>query len=90
MVSVTIIITTTTTTSYTNTHTTTTTTTTTTTGDDPRIELHDVTPDADKFYAMSDVLLFTSLNEVTPLVLSEAMSHRLPIITTNIAGMCNV
>jgi len=54
---------------------------------DHRIELHDVTENVDPFYARADILLFTSLNEVTPLVLSEAMSHRIPIISTNIAGI---
>ena len=54
---------------------------------DHRIELHDVTENVDAFYARADILLFTSLNEVTPLVLSEAMSHRIPIISTNIAGI---
>jgi len=56
-------------------------------GTDARIELHDVTEEVDEFYARADVLLFTSLNEVTPLVISEAMSHRLPIISTDIAGI---
>ena len=32
------------------------------------------------------VLLFTSINEVTPMVISEAMSHGIPVISTNIAG----
>lgn len=35
----------------------------------------------------ADCLLFTSLNEVTPMVISEAMSHQLPILSTNIAGI---
>ncbi len=56
-------------------------------GDDPRIEVHDVTPDVDPFYDQADVLLFPSLNEVTPMVISEAMSHFIPVITTNIAGI---
>ena len=54
---------------------------------DPRIELHDVTEDVDKFYSACDVLLFPSLNEVTPMVISEAMSYGLPVVTTNIAGI---
>ena len=56
-------------------------------GTDDRIELHDVTDEVDEFYARADVLLFTSLNEVTPVVISEAMSYRLPIISSNIAGI---
>ena len=40
--------------------------------DDPRIELHDVTSDPASYYQQADVLLFNSVNEVTPLVLPEA------------------
>jgi len=54
---------------------------------DERIELHDVTDDVDQYYDVTDVLLFTSLNEVTPMVISEAMSYGIPIISTNIAGI---
>jgi len=54
---------------------------------DPRIELHDVTADPAKYYQQADVLLFNSVNEVTPLVLPEAMLHGVPVITTNIAGI---
>jgi len=54
---------------------------------DPRIELHEVTNDVDQFYRQSDALLFTSLNEVTPMVIAEAMMRSLPVITTNIAGI---
>ena len=56
-------------------------------GDDDRIVLHDVTEDVDAYYSITDVLLFTSLNEVTPMVISEAMSHGIPIISTNVAGI---
>lgn len=55
--------------------------------DDPRIELHDVTSDPASYYQQADVLLFNSVNEVTPLVLPEAMLHGLSVITTNIAGI---
>jgi len=55
--------------------------------DDPRIELHDVTSDPSSYYQQADVLLFNSVNEVTPLVLPEAMLHGVPVITTNIAGI---
>merc|ERR1711937_204138 len=54
---------------------------------DPRIELHDVTSDPASYYQQADVLLFNSVNEVTPLVLPEAMLHGVPVITTNIAGI---
>merc|ERR1712193_3636 len=54
---------------------------------DPRIELHDVTPDPARYYRQADLLLFSSVNEVTPLVLPEAMLHGVPVITTNIAGI---
>merc|ERR550514_2084658 len=56
-------------------------------GGDPRIELHDVTSDVDAFYRQSDALLFTSLNEVTPMVIAEAMMRSLPVVTTDIAGI---
>ena len=56
-------------------------------GGDSRIELHDVTNDVDQFYRRSDALLFTSLNEVTPMVIAEAMMRSLPVITTDIAGI---
>lgn len=54
---------------------------------DVRIELHDVTENVQFFYERAHVLLFTSLNEVTPMVISEAMSYGLPVIATSIAGM---
>lgn len=56
-------------------------------GDDPRIEIHDVTSNVDDFYTIADCLLFTSTNEVTPMVISEAMSWGIPILSTNIAGI---
>jgi glycosyltransferase involved in cell wall biosynthesis len=55
-------------------------------GDDPRIEVIDVTTDVDQYYCNADMLLFTSVNEVTPMVISEAMSYGIPVISTNIAG----
>jgi 5'-nucleotidase len=55
--------------------------------DDPRVELHDVTSDPGSYYKSADVLLFNSLNEVTPLVLPEAMLYGVPVITTSIAGI---
>ncbi len=54
---------------------------------DSSIEIHDLTNDVDQYYRSSDCLLMTSLNEVTPLVISEAMSYRMPVISTNIAGV---
>ena len=56
-------------------------------GEDPAIEVHDVTENVDAYYQDADVLLFTSTNEVTPMVISEAMSYEIPVITTNIAGI---
>jgi len=56
-------------------------------GDDSRIELYDVTEDVDRFYRTADCLILTSLNEVTPMVISEAMSWSIPVISTNIAGI---
>lgn len=70
---------------------------------DQRIEVHNVAENVDKYYQSSDCLLFTSTNEVTPLVICEvssccktqnindrnlqAMAHGLPILSTNIAGI---
>jgi len=54
---------------------------------DVRIELFDVTDDVDSFFRRADCLLLTSLNEVTPMVISEAMSWGLPVISTDIAGI---
>jgi len=56
-------------------------------GNDKRIEVHDVTNDVDAFYRQADVLLFTSINEVTPMVIAESMMRAIPVITTNIAGI---
>jgi 5'(3')-deoxyribonucleotidase len=56
-------------------------------GDDPRIELLDVTDNVDPFYQIADALILTSLNEVTPMVISEAMSWSIPVLSTNIAGI---
>ena len=55
--------------------------------DDPHIEVHGVIDDPDSFYKMADCLLFTSSNEVTPLVISEAMAWGLPILSTSIGGI---
>ena len=56
-------------------------------GKDKRIEVHDVTSDVDSFYRQADALLFTSINEVTPMVIAESMMRSMPVITTNIAGI---
>merc|ERR1712003_201913 len=54
---------------------------------DPRIELHDVTHEVDSYYAQADVVVLASHNEVTPMVLAEAMARGKPVITTGIAGI---
>lgn len=51
------------------------------------IEIHDLTDDVTTYYRSSDCLMMVSDNEVTPLVILEAMSHKLPSINTNIAGV---
>jgi len=56
-------------------------------GDDSRIELLDVTDNVDPYYQVADALILTSLNEVTPMVISEAMSWSIPVLSTNIAGI---
>jgi glycosyltransferase involved in cell wall biosynthesis/5'(3')-deoxyribonucleotidase len=55
--------------------------------DDPRIEIYDVTDQVDHFYREADCLILTSQNEVTPMVISEAMSRGIPVLTTDIAGI---
>eukprot|EP00931_Biecheleriopsis_adriatica_P114710 TRINITY_DN90622_c0_g1_i1.p1 TRINITY_DN90622_c0_g1~~TRINITY_DN90622_c0_g1_i1.p1 ORF type:complete len:715 (+),score=194.92 TRINITY_DN90622_c0_g1_i1:278-2146(+) len=54
---------------------------------DPRIQLYDVTHEVDHFYAKADVVVLASLNEVTPMVLAEAMARGKPCLTTGIAGI---
>merc|ERR1712176_1182387 len=54
---------------------------------DARIELHDVTHEVDAYYAQADVVVLASLNEVTPMVLAEAMARGKPVLTTGIAGI---
>lgn len=56
-------------------------------GNDPRIRILDVTNDPWSYYQAADVLLLCSLNEVTPLVLCEAMLSGMPVITTDVAGI---
>lgn len=56
-------------------------------GDDPRIEVLDVTDNVEPLYREADCLMLTSLNEVTPMVISEALSWNLPVLSTNIAGI---
>ena len=53
----------------------------------PNIEIHDVTTAVEKFYIQTDCLIITSLNEVTPMVISEAFAWGIPVISTNIAGI---
>ena len=56
-------------------------------GDDKRIEVHDVTDNVDQYFQVTDCLLFTSTNEVTPMVIPEAMSYGIPIVSSNIGGI---
>ncbi|CAD7973013.1 unnamed protein product [Amoebophrya sp. A25] len=51
------------------------------------IHLFDVTHEIDKYYAEADVVVLSSLNEVTPCVLAEAMARGKPVLTTGIAGI---
>ena len=51
------------------------------------IEVHDVTNDVEQFFQLADCLIITSLNEVTPMVISEAFSYGIPVISTDIAGI---
>ncbi len=56
-------------------------------GDDLRIEIVDVSENVDQFYKNADCLILTSLNEVTPMVISESLSWGIPVLSTNIAGI---
>jgi glycosyltransferase involved in cell wall biosynthesis/5'(3')-deoxyribonucleotidase len=56
-------------------------------GDDPRVEVLDVTDNVDPYYQIADAVILTSLNEVTPMVISEALSWSIPVLSTNIAGI---
>jgi glycosyltransferase involved in cell wall biosynthesis len=55
--------------------------------DDARISIYDVADDVQAFYNAADCLLLTSVNEVTPMVICEALSCSLPVLSTNIAGI---
>jgi 5'-nucleotidase len=56
-------------------------------GDATNIELYDVTTNVEEYFQAADCLIITSLNEVTPMVISEAFSYGIPVISTNIAGI---
>ncbi len=56
-------------------------------GDDPRIELIDVSENVDQFYKNADCLILISLNEVTPMVISESLCWGIPVLNTNIGGI---
>jgi len=56
-------------------------------GGDPRIEVHPVTSEPEKFLARADALVLLSKNEVTPCVISEAMAYGLPVVSTGIGGI---
>lgn len=46
-----------------------------------------MTDNVEPFYKEADCLILTSLNEVTPMVISEALSWGIPVLSTNIAGI---
>jgi len=54
---------------------------------DADITLHPVTDDVASHFEHSHILLFPSLNEVTPLVIIEAMSYGLPVLSTDVGGI---
>jgi glycosyltransferase involved in cell wall biosynthesis len=56
-------------------------------GTDCDISVFPVTDNVHSHLLVADVLLFPSLNEVTPLVILEAMNMGLPVLTTNVGGI---
>jgi 5'-nucleotidase len=56
-------------------------------GADDRIQIIDATEDMARYYRRANVLLCTSSNEVTPMVIAEAMAWSISIISTDIAGI---
>lgn len=54
-------------------------------GADNQIEILDTAHEMDTFYRQADAMLMTSLNEVAPMVICEALSWSLPIVATDIA-----
>ena len=55
-----------------------------------RIRWHGVVPEAGRYLPAFDALLLTSWTEGTPIVLLEAMSARVPIVTTAVGGVPDV
>ncbi len=55
-----------------------------------RVRWHGVVPDAGRYLPAFDALLLTSWTEGTPMVLLEAMSAGVPIITTAVGGIPDV
>ena len=47
---------------------------------DPRIQILDVSECVEEYYEAADALLVTSVNEVTPMVICEAMAFGLPVL----------
>ena len=56
-------------------------------GEDVDIELHPVSNDVGPFFANADCFICPSTNEVTPLVIVEAMATRIPVIASSVGGI---
>jgi 5'-nucleotidase len=56
-------------------------------GTDDRIKIIDATEDMAQYYRRANALLCTSSNEVTPMVIAEAMAWSIPILSTDLAGI---
>lgn len=54
---------------------------------DAAIEIHSITDDVNPFFERADCLLLPSTNEVTPLVIVEAMARRVPVVSTRVGGI---
>jgi glycosyltransferase involved in cell wall biosynthesis len=56
-------------------------------GADDRIKVIDATENMAQYYRRADALLCTSSDEVTPMVIAEAMAWSIPILSTDLAGI---
>jgi hypothetical protein len=56
----------------------------------PAVEIYPVTDDVEQYFAQADCLLLPSTNEVTPLVMVEAMARGVPVLCTKVGGIAEL